>query len=203
MSNQSFAWTDEALLAALRDQPRSADGIRALYRQYQPLLTQYVVNNNGSEEDAQDIFQEVVVAFVQLVKENRFRGDANIKTFLYAMNRNLWLNELKRRGRAVHRERLFEEHKHHQGDDRIEKAVEHREASQQLLSMVDSLGADCKKVLLLFYFENRSMREILDQTAYENEQVVRNKKYKCLKKLEERMQAEKTIFHQLKTFFHG
>jgi hypothetical protein len=36
---------------------------------------------------------------------------------------------------------------------------------------------------MLFYYENLSMKEIVDYLPYENEQVVRNKKYKCLQQL--------------------
>lgn len=202
MNNNLLSWTDNEVLDALKDPRRCNDGIRALYRQYQELLTNYVVNNSGSEDDAQDIFQEVVVSFVHLVKNDKFRKESSIKTFLYAMNRNLWLNELKRRGRAAHREKKFEEVKLF-NNEQVDHVMEHREATKQLMAVVESLGADCKKILLLFYFENRSMRNILAETSYENEQVVRNKKYKCLKKLEEMIQARTTLFHQLKTFFHG
>jgi RNA polymerase sigma factor (sigma-70 family) len=203
MESYTQLTSDEELLAALKDPRRQNDGIRALYKQHLGSLTQYVVNNNGSEDDAQDIFQEVIVSFVHLVKEEKFRRESSIKTFLYSMNRNLWLNELKRRGRAEHREKTFEEGKLQQKNEQIEAVIEKREATKQLMAVVESLGAECKKILLLFYFENRSMKEILAETTYENEQVVRNKKYKCLKKMEETLRTQKNIYHQLKGFFHG
>ena len=46
------------------------------------------------------------------------------------------------------------------------------------------------------------MKEILSSTGYENEQVVRNKKYKCLKKMEELIKADANLYHQLKTLLH-
>jgi len=45
------------------------------------------------------------------------------------------------------------------------------------------LGEPCKKILTLFYYDNLSMKEIVEHLPYENEQVVRNKKYKCLQAL--------------------
>jgi len=36
---------------------------------------------------------------------------------------------------------------------------------------------------MLFYYENLSMKEMADHLPYENEQVIRNKKYKCLQQL--------------------
>jgi predicted DNA-binding protein YlxM (UPF0122 family) len=59
--------------------------------------------------------------------------------------------------------------------------MEKREARKQLVAVFEKLGTSCKKILTLFYYENLSIKEILEQTTYENEQVVRNKKHKCLK----------------------
>jgi hypothetical protein len=47
------------------------------------------------------------------------------------------------------------------------------------------------------------MKEILDQTDYESEQVVRNKKYKCLKQLEKMVNANPALRETLKNLIHG
>jgi len=53
---------------------------------------------------------------------------------------------------------------------------------------------------MLFYYENLSMKEILNYLPYENEQVVRNKKYKCLQQLTEIMKNHPSIAGQLNEF---
>ena len=47
------------------------------------------------------------------------------------------------------------------------------------------------------------MKEILEQTDYESEQVVRNKKYKCLKQLEQMVNANPALRETLKNLIHG
>jgi hypothetical protein len=47
------------------------------------------------------------------------------------------------------------------------------------------------------------MKEIVAYLPYENEQVVRNKKSKCLKKLEELVLGNKHLAIQLKNYLHG
>jgi RNA polymerase sigma factor (sigma-70 family) len=161
-----------------------------------------VVNNNGSWDDAQDIFQEVMIAFINLVKAGKFRGEASIKTFLYSLNKNIWLNELKKRGRAEVREMKYET-----AADKMEpgmnSVLETRESNEELMKLMNELGETCKKILLLYYYENQSMKEILTSLNYENEQVVRNKKYKCLKRLEELVTENKPLYHQLKNLLNG
>jgi RNA polymerase sigma factor (sigma-70 family) len=156
-----------------------------------------VQKNQGSRQDAEDIFQESIVAFIQLVQQNRFRGDASIKTFLFAINKNTWLNELKRRGRAGVRDARFETAKE-TVDEGISQYIAGREARTHVIVVMDKLGEGCKKILLAFYYENLSMKEILTTMNYENDQVLRNKKHKCLKQLEQLLTADPALAKTLK-----
>jgi len=78
-----------------------------------------------------------------------------------------------------------------------------REGKSEVLKVVGKLGETCRKILLLFYYENLSMKEILEATDYETEQVVRNKKYKCLKQLEQMVNANPALKQTLKNLLHG
>ncbi|MBK8952928.1 MAG: sigma-70 family RNA polymerase sigma factor [Chitinophagaceae bacterium] len=114
----------------------------------------------------------------------------------------MWLNELKREGRALVREEKFEK-----GQERPEMdfglQLDDREGKQAVISVVEQLGETCKKILILFYYENLPMKDIVGATNFENEQVVRNKKYKCLKQLEQLLEANPTLKETLKNLLHG
>ena len=202
MTSRSELLTDQEIIDNLLKNRDTDASIRFLYRTHYEMLGKYVVNNSGSWDDAQDIFQEVIVAFINLVKAGKFRGEASIKTFLYSLNKNMWLNELKKRGRTQVREMKYEKASD-KTDQGINTALEAREANAGLMKVMEELGDTCKKILLLYYYENQSMKEILTSLNYENEQVVRNKKYKCLKRLEELIKENKSIYHQLKNLLHG
>lgn len=193
---------DADLLAAIRSGKQLESAVKAIYRAHFDSLSWYVLNNSGNREDAEDIFQEVVVSFINLVRAGKFRGESSIKTFLYSLNRFTWLNELKRRGRALHREEKFGNAQEQIVED-ASRFIGDREGKAALLRILDELGDTCKKILLLFYYENLSIREILDQTDYETEQVVRNKKYKCLKQLEQLVHANPAVAETLKNLLHG
>ena len=193
---------DSEMLDNLRSGQRMEETIKAIYRNHFGGLCWYVMNNNGSRQDAEDVFQEVMVNFIELVQKDKFRGEASVKTFLFSLNRYTWLNELKRRGRALVREEKYE-----RGQDRVEMDTSHfiadREGKAEVLRVVGELGETCRKILLLFYYENLSMKEILEATDYETEQVVRNKKYKCLKQLEQMVNANPALKQTLKNLLHG
>jgi RNA polymerase sigma factor (sigma-70 family) len=61
------------------------------------MLENYVLNNNGSRDDAADVIQETIVAFIEIVEQGKFRGDSSIKSFLFAITRNVWLTELRKK----------------------------------------------------------------------------------------------------------
>jgi RNA polymerase sigma factor (sigma-70 family) len=191
-------FTDMALLQMLRSDAVPDEAIRHLYRSQFNATKAYINQNNGSDEDAEDIFQEVILTFIELVKKDKFRGDSSVATFLYAITRNTWLNELKKRSRSKIRDEKFEKAKDNREMD-VSHLIMNRELRGQLMQVVDSLGETCKKILLAFYFENLAMKDILKTMQYETEQVVRNKKYKCLKQLEQMMAEQPQLAKNLKS----
>jgi len=195
---ESKHYSDQELLELLKSGDGIDAAVRYLYRSHFDFLGIYVQQHSGSVQDAEDVFQEVVVAFIDLVHHNKFRGESSIKTFLFALNRNIWLNELKKRQRSAIREMKFENAKPVE-DEAISEYIVAREGRQLVMDLVNKLGTTCQQILVAFYYQNLSMSEILSQLNYENEQVVRNKKYKCMKKLEELIAADPILAKNLKT----
>ncbi len=191
-------YTDAELIAAIQSSKNIDGAVKFMYREYYEMLKIYTSRNSGSDQDAQDIFQEVLVAFIDLTQKGKFRGESSIKTFLFSMNRHMWLNELKKRGRTEKRNTVFENAKDTTLPD-VSHVIAQAEMQQQVLDIVEELGETCKKILLAFYYDNLSMKEILAALPYESEQVVRNKKYKCLKQLEQLLTANPNLAQALKT----
>ena len=118
------------------------------------------------------------------------------------MTRHTWLNELKKRGRSDARELKYEKMQDKEETD-VSHLIAEREAKKQVMDIVSQLGDTCKKILVMFYYENLPMKDILTNLEYENEQVVRNKKYKCLKQLEQMIASNPSLTQTLKNILHG
>lgn len=196
-------FSDQELVIAIKSGKDLDKALDFIYRNYFRMLQTIILNNSGNEEDAQDIIQEALVAFLDMVRNDRYRAEASVKSMLYTVTRNLWLTELRRRGSAEKRDVYFGGQK-----DNIEKDVTdqiaYREGLKLVAEVFESLGETCKKILTLFYFENYSMKEILEEVNYENEQVLRNKKYKCQKELIRQVEASPVLYNNLKSALeHG
>jgi len=188
---------DDTELVALIHDPRNLNtAIQGIYKQFAESTSSFIMSRGGSQQDAEDIFQETVVAFIDSVKKGSYRKEATIRTFLIAVAKNIWYNELNKRKRSGAREKQYES-----GRDQEEIDVSHeisdREQKKQLRELLNQLGESCRKILILFYYENLSMKEMVEQLPYENEQVVRNKKYKCLQQLTEMIKGNPGLAAQI------
>jgi RNA polymerase sigma factor (sigma-70 family) len=191
---------DEEIITAIRSSNLNPI-IHLIYREFADSVIAYVVNNGGSQQDADDVFQETVVAFIDLVKAGKFRGEARIKTFLVSVARNIWLNEIKKKQSQGQRAKVFELGRGENQPEDASSNLYQREIKQQFLALMDRLGASCRRLLTLYYYENQTFKEIMEKMDYENEQVVRNKKYKCMKELTDMIRANPVIQEKIKNTY--
>ena len=180
--NKKIRFSDSELVEAISEKDMLEQAILQLYQDHATITRSFIMGKGGTEQDADDIFQETVVSFIEIVKKGSYRQEASIKTFLVSVAKNIWLNEVKRRERSEFREKQFEYGRDQKEVD-VSYYISDLEKKRQLRELVYKLGEPCRKILMLFYYENLSMKEIVDHLPYENEQVVRNKKYKCLQQL--------------------
>ena len=55
-----------------------------------------VVTNSGKKEEVRDLFQDVVIVLFNQIKEPDFSLRHNLKSFIYAIAKNLWLMKLRK-----------------------------------------------------------------------------------------------------------
>jgi len=194
--NKKIGFSDSELVKAIREKEMLEPAILQLYRDHAEITRSFIKGKGGTDQDADDIFQETVVSFIDSVQKSKFRQDSGIRTFLISISKNLWYNEIRRRQRAGNRERLFEADRD-QEDSGVQEIIQDRELKKQLNQLLQDLGDSCRKILELFYYENLSMKEIVLHLHYENEQVVRNKKYKCLQQLTDKMKLNTLAARQI------
>lgn len=184
------------MLADLRE-PNIEVPVRQLYENYFEGVVAQVCMNGGQRDDGADIFQEAVLVLIDKVKTGQFRGDSSIKTFLFAIARNLWLHELRTRSRRNNREVIYTNN-----EDKIkEPEMPFFEADNLavLQKLLEQVGEPCQRILTGFYYEDKSMKEMLSEFNYENEQVLRNRKSRCMKKLKELLFTDSSLLKNLKS----
>lgn len=155
--------------------------LECLYRDYFPMVLHMVIQNQGSEDEAKDVFQEAVIVLYDKVKQGNFELSSKLKTYLYAICRRLWLKQLG------NQERTFQDVSNYEEVIPVEDDLtRHQETEFQLSLMEDALnklGEPCRTIIHDFYLLNLSMQEICDKFGYTSADNAKNQKYKCLQRL--------------------
>lgn len=187
---------DQDLIELILSRKQQNLALNLLYKRHYGLLENYVLQNSGNSEDAADVIQEVMLVFVQIITQGKFRGESTIKSLLYNICKNLWISELRRRKSTFARHEKYEIESEKTELD-ISESIARTENLKYIMKVFNQLGEKCKKVLQLFYYEELTMKEVREKLNYSSEQVLRNKKYKCLKSLIQKTQSSPKIYKNL------
>jgi RNA polymerase sigma factor (sigma-70 family) len=166
--------TDATILEHLQNNKYDA-AIKGLYYVL-PSVKQYIKTNNGTAEDAKDIFQDALVILYKKVQSREFILSVPLKTYLLAVVKNCWWQELRRRKKLPPGE---------PPGDIIDESGQEGPGFQTATAAFHLLGDKCKQLLILFYFKRKSFREIAKALAFSDERVAKNQKYRCMQKAKE------------------
>jgi len=170
---------ENSLLEGLATRDRRA--VETIYKENFNMVQALIINNNGSADDAKDIFQETMIVLFEKVRSSGFELNCQIKTFVYSVARRLWLKRLQQQNRYT------------APGDSMESVVpveedldahDQRNAEFEMMEKaINNLGEPCKSLLEAYYLQNQSMQEIAASFGYTNADNAKNQKYKCLVRL--------------------
>lgn len=175
---------DQAILEQLgqNDSIDKEPVFRYLYKAYYAMIEQYVLKNNGTDEDAKDIFQDTLICFYSNVKQGTYKHQAKISTYLFAVAKNLWLKKLRREKRALsYIDEQVKEETCTSANALL--ALEFSDRQVVLANLLKQAGDKCLQLLKSFYFEKMTMLEIANRMGLASKDVAKNQKSRCLKKL--------------------
>ncbi len=164
--------------------------VEAIYRENYTVIQAFILNNNGTTDDARDIFQEAMVVLYEKAKDPSFSLHCQLRTYLYSVCRRLWLKRLQQLSKyGGHVEGLEE-------TVPVEEEIEEHEkrnADFLLMEMaMGKIGEPCKSLLDAYYLQKKSMQDIAAEFGYTNADNAKTQKYKCLLRL------KKLFFSQYK-----
>lgn len=177
-------YSDEAIIEGLR--LRSDFIIRYIYKADYPMIKYLVMSNSGSDEDAEDIFQDSLIVIFKKIKAHNLDLNSSFHTYLYSVSRNLWLQKLTERKKFRFK---FEEAENFVELPEDEVAQLHAEEMEKLRLYQQhflTLNADCQKVLLMF-MKNMSLKQIADEMGYKTEKYAKTRKYLCKEELKKKI----------------
>jgi RNA polymerase sigma factor (sigma-70 family) len=181
-----FLYTDKELIADLRSRNMDLNNkaFRYLYEHYYPMAEKITREIFKNTTEAADIFQESIIAIYENIRNESFKGESSIKTYLYSIIRNkVHIRKLK--NRIIQKtEKKYWRLSADNFDITKEIDVNHIEIKEYVAhTLLDQLNERCKELLRLYYFEKMTMKNISIALNYSNEESAKAQKYKCMQKL--------------------
>jgi len=180
MSRSKVQFTEDQFIDGLRT--ANNEVLSALYKKYYNIVLKFIVNNSGTQEAAQDIYQETIIVLYENVQKPGFELNCQLQTYIFSIAKRLWLKQLKKSSKTF----LFKEDGENELVDVSEEITEHLNKEVELDKLTQSLtelGEPCATLIKDFYVHKLSMDEIAEKFGYTNADNAKNQKYKCLQRL--------------------
>ncbi len=150
-----------------------------LYQEFFPNIKRFVMNNNGTVGDAEDVFQKALLQIIVRHRKESFEIKTSFESYFFTVCKNLWRRELNASKLKINDleiiENLTEE------EDSAFAIVE-QERYELFAEKLASLSENCKHILKLF-FAKTSYTDMMRMFDYTSENVLRQRIFKCKKRL--------------------
>lgn len=156
--------------------------LKSLYQDNYLKIELYVINNNGSIDDAKDVYQEAFIVVWRNIQLEKFypENENALAAYLCRIAKNKWLDHL----RSAHYKKVS------RINDEVDQFAEDLLPEEDVKCILEVknklkyLGENCREILKRFYYEKESMREIAAHFKW-TEATAKNNKYRCLQRLRE------------------
>jgi RNA polymerase sigma factor (sigma-70 family) len=160
--------------------------IQSIYRKFVPKVKNYIRTNSGSDDEAQDVIQEVLITIYSQAKTKGLQLTCPFDAYFFLLCKRRWLNEIKKSSSKE----VTLKGDNVSIDESVQEAAFHTEAFDERQSLFDEmfqkLGEKCQEVLKLS-FVTKTMEEVAEllNVTYG---YVRKKKSLCTGQLTEMIQ---------------
>jgi len=156
--------------------------VNEIYKKCAGKVKSFVLFNNGSADDAADIFQEALVDIYNQAKYKNLQLTCPFEPFLLLVCKRKWLNELKKR--SISPVTKNEDDLLHIGEDTFEQAEAlelQKEQASLFLKAFEQLGERCKEIIS--WSMKGEAQEKVAETLGVTYGYLRKKKSECMASL--------------------
>lgn len=156
-----------------------------VYKTLAPPLFKFVLSNNGTREEAKDLFQETYLKVLLNIRERRYTDLDKFEAYFLTVARNTWLDHLRAKKNApapLDHDALLQ-HADTSDPDALVQLILHdrrMEALHRVWETWEDTG--CRRILHRFHYEHERTKDIaLSEQVPQN--TLLQRLYKCRQKL--------------------
>lgn len=171
---------------------RDSKILKQIYLDILPGITKWVKENGGNQDDAKDLFQEMIISVYKKTQNGEFELTCTFWSYALVVCRNLWFAKNRNKDKMKYTDTIESEEIYVEKD--MQDEIEKQEQLRLYRKHFQELGDACQKVLSMFFAKVKmaDIAEKLEMTpAY-----IKKKKFKCKEDLIQRIKAD-TLFEEL------
>jgi len=157
--------------------------IKEIYAKLYPKIKSYVITNRGKEEDALDVFHDALMYIIVTHKKKKITI-LSFEPYFFTICKNLWKKNLKSRVIKTDTVTLVSR------ETDLSIFMLEQQCFDYYIEKFNLLSINCKEILSS-YFNGLSYDEILIDNNYSSINTVRQRVFKCRKKLTELIKKDK------------
>ncbi|MEL6836635.1 MAG: RNA polymerase sigma factor [Bacteroidota bacterium] len=183
------AHADQQIIVALRNGEFGV--LDQVYRDHASSIRNWIVRNNGTSDDAQDVFQDAIIALHQKANDPDFVLTCPLGGLLFSICRNKWLNQLRKKNKEAE-VRVWEAEKYKDESSLVsvlEQVEEEQIRQERLDHTFQQLSELCQKLLRLL-ISGLSSAEVAVQLGMTDANTVYRRKNACVGRWRTLFQAQ-------------
>jgi RNA polymerase sigma factor (sigma-70 family) len=168
--------------------PRAAVIYPGLWQAYLPIISNFIIQNSGTHQDAEDLFQDALIIYMRRYRNNQLELHCQPGTFIYSIVKNLWKKRLRRKRYELHYAANYREKC--EVDEPVTQYRELDWTKDCLKKAFLRLPCPCRRILNYFYFHEMRYEQIIEVLNISTIQVAKNRKMRCLQQLKKYARQE-------------
>ncbi|NUO02685.1 MAG: sigma-70 family RNA polymerase sigma factor, partial [Saprospiraceae bacterium] len=152
MAEHSNEWY---LTGLIRQQP---EAVKAIFSEFLPMISTFICQNNGTKEDARDVFMDALEAILRRLQKEDLTLTSSFSTYLFEICKRQWWKKLRRKkfDAGVTPDELAVSDQMQDMDEPLEKT----ERFKLLLEKLGQIHEDCRQIFDLSWKQDLSMEAV-------------------------------------------
>ncbi|MGB5943039.1 MAG: sigma-70 family RNA polymerase sigma factor [Leeuwenhoekiella sp.] len=181
--------SDQEIISRIKKSDSRA--VEELYLEHNVPFLKFASRYDVQADDLEDIYQDaVIVVYEKAVQGNLDELKSTIRTYLFSVGKYMIFELSRKKARMP---TTSEDYILDRSDETLATEIrnpeEPTEKQHLLMAKFKKLGTKCQEILKLFYYEGHTITDIMQIQGYDNLNVVKSQKSRCLKTLKKMVTA--------------
>lgn len=162
--------------------------IGLVYQEYRHGFILFAKRYGLDGDSVLDVYQDAIIALCENAEKGKLDNlKSSLKTYLFSIGKYMIFAHLRKNQKEVDYENIdnfhfeWEEYNEEKNDREI----------NQMRSSFSEMGAKCQEILRLFYYQEKNLDEITTIMEYDNKDVAKSQKSRCIKQLKELIKSNR------------